>query len=201
MESGTLTKGRPEPQADGSKMQTGMMQPGMTGRGEIRDIADLRRHPGFGRLLAVIEAARGPDRWARRAAFDPCDIPGLLPNLWLIEIGAGMPRLKVRLAGTRVEAAYGRSLAGTHLEELDWGPNSARIFATLNRMADAGEGHFLDVAAYIKPRLMRRVQRLGLPLSANGTRVSHLVLLAYYELAKGNPSKIGPAHFREFWLP
>ncbi|TDQ86405.1 PAS domain-containing protein [Dongia mobilis] len=180
---------------------SGMAQPGMMRHGEIRDAADLRRHPGFGRLLAVVEAARGQEKWASRAAFDPCDLPGLLPNLWLIEIGEAPRRLKVRLAGTRVEAAYGRSLAGTYLEDLDWGPHSARIFAALGRMADEGIGHFLDVAAYIKPRLVRRVQRLGLPLSANGRRVSHLVLLAYYELAQGSPSKIGPAHFREFWLP
>jgi len=188
---------------------------GLVRRG-IDDEAGLRRHPGFGRLLACItakaqetaretaqETAQKTDRgqvWARRSDVDPCEIPGLLPNLWLIEIGAGEKRLLVRLAGTRVEAAYGRTLAGTYLEDLDWGPNSARIFASLHGMADTGRGHFLDVAAFIKPRLLRRVQRLGLPLSEDGTRVSHLILLAYYELLQGNPVEIGPAHFREFWL-
>lgn len=167
---------------------------------EITDEAGLRTHPGFVRLLDYAAAKRAGRRWARRSDIDPCDIPALLPHLWVIEIGRAAPRLLVRLAGTRIETVYGRSLAGTHLEELDWGPNSARIFASLNGMADRGLGHFLDVSARIKPRLVRRVQRLGLPLSEDQQRISHLLMLAFYEFEQGDRAKMPPDHFREFWL-
>jgi hypothetical protein len=167
---------------------------------EISATADLASHAGFARLLDYVEAKRAGRRWARRSDIDPCDIPGLLPHLWLIEIGSSRPRLLVRLAGTRIETVYDRSLTGRYLEDLDWGLNSTRIFASLNSMADHGKGHFLDVSARIKPRLVRRVQRLGLPLSEDQQRVSHLILLAFYEFEQGERGKMPPDHFREFWL-
>lgn len=167
---------------------------------EITDEAGLRAHPGFARLLDYVATRREGRRWARRSDIDPCDIPTLLPHLWLIEIGSAPPRLLVRLAGTRIETVYGRGLSGTHLEALDWGPNSARIFASLNGMADRGLGHFLDVSARIKPRLVRRVLRLGLPLSEDQQRVSHLLMLAFYQFEQGDRKQMPPDHFREFWL-
>lgn len=167
---------------------------------EIMDIAGLHSDQRFGRLLRYVDGKRGGNRWAARADIDPSDIPKLLPNIWVIEVEPRPPgdtatRLRVRLAGTQVERIYGRSLAGAYLENLDWGHHSQRIFASLNRMADLGEGHFLDASAQIQPRLSRRVRRLGLPLSDSQTRVSHLLLLAYYEFIPGQPD-----HFREIWL-
>jgi hypothetical protein len=169
-------------------------------RQEIGDAAGLWSHAGFGRLLGYVEDKRGSNRWARRSDIDPCEIPALLPHLWLIEIGETRPRLLVRLAGTRIESIYGRNLSGLYLEDLDWGPNSARIFASLNGMADIGHAHFLDVAAHIQPRLARRVRRLGLPLSEDQQRISHLLLLAFYEITQGGEKSLGDEHFREFWL-
>ena len=164
------------------------------------DIAGLRGDQRFGRLLSYADGKRGGNRWAKRVDIDPSDIPMLLPNIWIIEVdprppGGEAARLRVRLAGTQVERIYGRSLAGEYLENLDGGHHSARIFASLNRMADEGLSHFLDVSALIQPRLSRRVRRLGLPLSDDQTRVSHLLLLAYYEFISGQPD-----HFRELWL-
>jgi hypothetical protein len=166
---------------------------------DIRDFDGLMTDPRFGRLLSHVAMKRGARRWASRSDIDAADIPTLLPNLWVIEIeprdDPSMPRLRVRLAGTQVERIYGRSLTGLYLEALDWGIHSAQIFHSLNRMADEGVGHFLDVAAMIQPRLSRRVRRLGLPLSDDQQRISHLVLLAYYEF---NAS--APEHFFELWL-
>ncbi|MBK8160166.1 MAG: PAS domain-containing protein [Rhodospirillaceae bacterium] len=150
--------------------------------------------------MNYVEGKRGANRWAARVDIDPSDIPMLLPNVWIIEViprpsGSEAARLRVRLAGTQVERIYGRSLAGEYLENLDWGHHSGRIFESLNRMADLGHGHFLDASAHIQPRLSRRVRRLGLALSDDQTRVSHLLLLAYYEFISGQPD-----HFRELWL-
>ena len=168
---------------------------------DIRDAAGLRADPRFGRLITHVEAKRRGRRWAARGDIDASDIPALLPHVWIIEIEPAsgdlmQPRLRVRLAGTQVERIYGRSLSGIYLESLDWGPHSDRIFASLNRMADEGIGHFLDTSAQIQPRLSRRVRRLGLPLSDDQQRISHLLLLAYYEFNAATPE-----HFHEFWLP
>jgi hypothetical protein len=166
---------------------------------DIRDLAGLKADPRFGRLLTHVTAKRDGRRWAARAEIDASEIPGLLPHIWMIEIEQpGSPqgqRLRVRLAGTQVERIYGRSLAGLYLEDMDWGVHSTRIFHSLHRMADDGVGHFLDAAAIVQPRVSRRVRRLGLPLSDDQERVSHLLLLAYYEF---NAS--AAEHFHELWL-
>lgn len=167
---------------------------------DIQDEATLRADPRFGRLLRYIDEKRGARRWAARGDIDASEIPPLLANIWIIEIearasGGDSPRLKVRLAGTQIERIYGRSLTGEYLEALDWGIHTAQIFASLNRMADTGDGHFLDASAQIQPRLSRRVRRLGLPLSDDQARISHLLLLAFYEFGAGQDN-----HFHELWL-
>ena len=166
---------------------------------DIRNDADLRADPRFGGLLRYIDGKRGTQRWASRVDIDPSEIPTLLANIWIIEIeprdDASQPRLRVRLAGTQFERIYGRSLAGAYLESLEWGVHSARIFESLNRMADQGHSHFLDASAQIQPRVSRRVRRLGLPLSVDQQRVSHLMLLAFYDFSASQQD-----HFREVWL-
>jgi hypothetical protein len=167
---------------------------------DIVDIRGLHAEPRFGRLLDYVAAKREGRRWAARRDIDASEIPKLVANIWIIEIEPravddDRPRLRVRLAGTQVERIYGRSLGGEYLEAMAWGTHSARIFASLNRMADDGSSHFLDASALIQPRLSRRVQRLGIPLSDDQQRVSHLLLLAYYEFAAGQPD-----HFHEIWL-
>lgn len=166
----------------------------------LLDPPALRADPRFGRLLGHVDDKRGRRRWASRADIDACEIPNLLAHTWVIEVAprpvaSADPRLLVRLAGTQIERIYGRSLAGEYLESLDWGAHSTRIFASLNRMADLGHRHFLDASASIRPRLSRRVRRLGIPLSGDQQRVSHLLLLAYYEFNAGAPD-----HFHEIWL-
>ncbi|WP_374377912.1 PAS domain-containing protein [Dongia sp.] len=166
---------------------------------DIHDPPTLAADPRFGRLLRHVAGKRGDRRWARRADIDASEIPGLLPHIWMIEIerpgDCNVRRLRVRLAGTRIENVYGRALSGLYLEEMDWGTYSPRILNSLTRMADEGIGHFLDAAAMVQPRLSRRVRRLGLPLSDDDERPSHLLLLAYYEF---NAS--APEHFNEMWL-
>jgi hypothetical protein len=166
---------------------------------DIRDEAGLRADPRFGGLLRYVDGKRGTRRWASRTDIDASEIPTLLANIWIIEIEPqhddSQPRLRVRLAGTQIERIYGRSLTGAYLESLDWGTHSARIFHSLGRMADQGDGHFLDASAQIQPRVSRRVRRLGLPLSADQQRVSHLMLLAFYEFSANQQD-----HFRELWL-
>ena len=173
---------------------------------DVFDIRSLVADPKFGALPDYIAAKRRGRRWVARTDIDASEIPRLIPNLWVIEIeprpadDAGLgdaerPRLRVRLAGTQVERIYGRSLGGEFLENMAWGTHSARIFASLNRMADDGLSHFLDASALIQPRLSRRVRRLGIPLSDDQQRISHLLLLAYYEFVAGQPD-----HFHEIWL-
>ena len=157
--------------------------------------ATLRADPKFSRFLEYLGDKAGQKRWASRADFDPLDIPGLLPNLWLIEIKPDKPRLLVRLTGTQVDLAYAGSLRGQFMEEIDWGPSSQRIIASLQRMADTGERHFVDFSALASEDRSVHVRRLGVPLSDDQSRMSHLLMLAFY-----NETFATPEHFTELWF-
>lgn len=52
-----------------------------------------------------------------RAAFDPCDIAGILPVISLIE-RIGPREWRVRLAGTELERRWGRNLSGLSYSEV-----------------------------------------------------------------------------------
>jgi hypothetical protein len=52
-----------------------------------------------------------------RAAFDPCDIAGILPVISLIE-RIGAHEWRVRLAGTELERRWGRDLSGLSYAEM-----------------------------------------------------------------------------------
>ena len=82
------------------------------------------------RRIAAYMAAR-----THRSAIDPTDIdPDLLPHLFLIDVlcesGSATPRLRVRLTGTALDLAFGRSVKGRSLEEFLHGPRSAEVLDT-----------------------------------------------------------------------
>ena len=67
-----------------------------------------------------------------RSAIDPLQIDrDLLPHLFLIDVlweaASPMPRLRIRLTGTALDLAFGRSVKGRYLEEFMHGPRSADV--------------------------------------------------------------------------
>ncbi|MDQ7250813.1 PAS domain-containing protein [Dongia sedimenti] len=67
-----------------------------------------------------------------RSEIDPIEIdPDLLPHLFLIDVlreaASPTPRLRIRLTGTALDQAFGRSVKGHPLEEFMHGPRSADV--------------------------------------------------------------------------
>jgi hypothetical protein len=64
----------------------------------------------------------GGGRYPTRADIQPAELKRLLPSLSILEVVEGeAPRLKVRLAGTRLRDYLGVEITGHHLDEYDLG--------------------------------------------------------------------------------
>src|SRR5690349_15262681 len=51
-------------------------------------------------------------------AFDPLDLPKLLPNLWIMEVEQDSHRFRMRLAGENINLAYRRNIGGQYFSDL-----------------------------------------------------------------------------------
>lgn len=51
-------------------------------------------------------------------AFDPLHLPGLMPNLWILEVAPDTHRFRMRLAGENINAIYRRSIGGQYFSDV-----------------------------------------------------------------------------------
>jgi hypothetical protein len=80
---------------------------------------DLKRDPTLGAAYSYWCAKRGARAMPRRRDIDPSEIsPRLLPFLQITELLDGGSRIRYRLVGTAIVAAYGADLTGRHLDEV-----------------------------------------------------------------------------------
>jgi len=118
-----------------------------------------------------------------RAALDPGDLAGLLPNLLLLQVvdpAAGPAGLCIRLAGDAIEQRYGRSLRGLPL---------TRTFDLVRR--DDTSQQWTAVLRDARPQYRRgpmqypdgrrfESERLILPLSGEVSCVEFLLAALFY---------------------
>jgi hypothetical protein len=77
-----------------------------------------RSHPKLHRLSAYWSGKCRGGRLPARADIDPVEIPDILPYVVLWDVVDGGRDFRIRLAGTRFEAAHGRSLRGALMSQL-----------------------------------------------------------------------------------
>lgn len=76
-----------------------------------------RLQPASQKLWAAWSALPRPNIVPSRVDFDPCEIPGILPVISLIE-RASPDEWRVRLAGTELERRWARGLSGLSYAEM-----------------------------------------------------------------------------------
>jgi hypothetical protein len=135
------------------------------------DVAD----PRFAQLIDYWMQRRARKAMPARADIDPTDIPRLLPQIFLVDVGSDASDLRYRLVGTEVVRLFGMELTGhpvgTGMPEAAGRLMRARfacaarnrqpVYATGMMQADRND-HTL-------------FQRLLLPLSKDGDRVDMLL--------------------------
>jgi len=144
-------------------------------------------HPGLS-LLYDYWLDRSRDTGVMpRAALDPSEIPSLLKNLILAEVGDGGRAIRYRLVGTEIVAAHGSDFTGWTVERLTSGATLAftqKLYGTVVTRAVPvySEGHFRWV-----DKEYHWTKRLHLPLSRGGAGEVDLVLVGqFYEQRRGS---------------
>lgn len=110
-----------------------------------------------------------------RNDFDPADIPDLLPDLSLIDVGAGLHEAVVRLAGTRLRDIYGCEITGQRLLDLDWGDQTDYWTGVYERVIGEGVPLRGNIRGPLAEREHITLFWLRLPLSDDGSRVNKIL--------------------------
>lgn len=109
---------------------------------------------------------------ACRSAADvnPRDIDAnLLPHVYVLDVEGvvdGAPtRLRVRLTGTALHAAFGRPLIGLYLEDFLHGPRAIDVVSGFHDCAEKNEKIWMREVVQMKNRAPRFVEGVAIPLS------------------------------------
>ncbi len=137
-------------------------------------------HPKIDRLWRYVRAIAPDGGPPSRRAFDPVDIPDLLPRIWMLDVSHDPFALSYRLCGTMEVASLERDPTG-------------QSFMELHRDRIAREPHFLDrykhmartgESTWRRGRLVlghndrhKTVENLMVPMTCGGSAIS--ILLCY----------------------
>jgi hypothetical protein len=120
-----------------------------------------------------------------RKHIDPVDIPSLLENIWLIDVIAGTPeRFRVRLIGEKLRRLGNPVKPGDfldqHLEEATASMADMRFV-----VAERQPVWFRGQAELHHTTTMFELERLFLPLAADGTHVDMVLGVAIFYTLQG----------------
>ena len=138
-------------------------------------------HPSLRTLYDLWLRSRGERIAMRRADLDPTEIPRLLPNLILSDVGEGGRQIRYRLVGTEIVAAHGFDYTGKTVEQLTSGPTLAYTYELYGLVVSQAvpvysEGYFRWAG-----REHRWTKRLHLPLTRTGTAVDMVLAGQVFE--------------------
>jgi hypothetical protein len=143
-------------------------------------------HPDdkIGRLHDYWERIRTPGCLPSRKDFDPAAVSWLLPNIWLIDVVRPEIRFRYRLVGTAVVAAQAVDRTGRYLDEEVCDFAGSQTFADLQKVLQGKVSRRLGAADLtIHPSRIHTIDRIFLPLAADGRTVDMVLALSVYDAA------------------
>ncbi len=132
-------------------------------------------HRSLRRLIAYWLDKRGARAMPALADVDPVEIPWALGRIWLCDYLAESGRFRYRLAGEFINSFWGRNIAGKHLDEI---LPSDRLKAVTKKVRTVRERPAIvhdRVSLSLAEEISKSGERLILPLSDDGTRVTALL--------------------------
>lgn len=138
------------------------------------------------RLCAYWQSIRpGTDRLPGRRNFEPTDLPELLRWLWLMDVVRPPPRFRCRLFGTGHREIIGRDFTGNWLDEAFPHFAASRTHADFVAALSGEPCWYRGAADYITTKGYIGIERLVLPLAADGATVDMLLGLTLYTREDG----------------
>ena len=158
----------------------------------IDDLPEGVCDAGMRWLYRYWDDKRGDRRAPARADIDPLDMPGLLPNIWMMDVTgapgsddvpaapgemteADKPGFRMRLMGTGLVEAFGCDLTGAPFEAMFKGPEAAEIYADFCAVLRTWRPHYAVRSGEWAERGFITYSRLALPLSGDGARIDRLL--------------------------
>lgn len=135
------------------------------------------RSPLLREIHAYWEEKRGTRSLPAREDFDPLEFPKLLPNVILMDVLPPEGRLKVRLVGTLVVQMFGGDYTGLYLDQIDFGEMRQKILDEYGAAAQSADAVFTDHRFRKLGGGLVDIERVILPLSQDGQRVTMLFAL------------------------
>jgi hypothetical protein len=160
---------------------------------DTSEAGSFREVIGQRRLIELYDywlARRGALGAMLRAQLEPLDIPQLLPNLILSDVGDGGRAIRYRLVGTEIAAAHGFDYTGKTIQELTSGTTLDFTQALYGHIVSAAvpvysEGHFRWHG-----KEHRWTRRLHLPLSRDGSMIDMVLAGQVFEQKRDAPERV-----------
>ncbi len=119
-----------------------------------------------------------------RKDLNPADIPRLLPNLMLADVGgpaadAQAPQIRFRLVGTEVVRGFGHELTGYRLSEIDYGAQGHQVVELYRQVVDTAKPQFARIEFRQGRDRVIEMQQLLLPLSDDGSEVNMILAVVH----------------------
>lgn len=140
-------------------------------------------------FLRYFRALHPQDRLPGRDAFDPVELPRLLPDIILTKVvtsadPAAAPRFLVKVAGERIAKSLNRPLIGHYLDEFITAEDQSARFPIADRETVVKTGRLIFWRGL--PRLKFRLDFSQLevchfPLAGDGRAVDHIISIIVYE--------------------
>ena len=136
-------------------------------------------HPGLRALYEYWERCRPVDGLPGRQHLDPLDIPGLLPNLLLIDV-LSSDNFRYRLVGTALSRRVGRDTTGLSIVEAYPDDDWEEIHPDYLYVLDKQKPCLRWTAVTDSRGKSQAYQRLLLPLAGDGRNVDMILAAAYW---------------------
>lgn len=168
-----------------------------------RNVTPLRRGRGraqdfiagtpLAEALAYWQGKRAGRLMPQRRDIDPSELRSLLPHIQLVEPVAaeGRWRFRYRLVGTAIVEAYGGELTGRHVDELISGERARFVHDYYGKVCDGRRPVFVRSRYLSRKAVDLTANRLLMPLSADGERVSLIFAALTFEFTRTTGASIG----------
>lgn len=113
-------------------------------------------------------------------AFDPVDIPELLPFVVVLDVIREPLDFRYRLIGDEVRIHMDRNLVGLGMREAGLQTEEGPIFRHAREVAENGEPRYYAVDCVAFGRYQVCQQGLSLPFTVNGEQVDKLISILSY---------------------
>ena len=144
---------------------------------EIR-AADQLRHPTNRTAFAYWERIRGARAMPSRADIDPSQIVGILPCIFLLDVGLEPLDFRYRLIGTKMANHMNQNHTGSWMSEIEHQRPPSRIWAACERVVIRQVPLSSDTPYVGKLHEFKTAEDLIMPLSEDGETVNMLFVTA-----------------------